>query len=109
MKLFALLLLLDINNKLDQLIEAKGEIMLNLENLKTSVADLTREVGETFTAVNKALDEIKAKLPDPSDQAVIDNITAMVNAQVASLDAFQAQLSEPTSPLPEPPAEPTPE
>ena len=104
MKLFIALKLLEINQKLDQLIESRGEIMLNLEALNTAVARIVTEVGETFTTVNTVLAELRAQIPDPSTQAVIDNLTANINAKAQDLDDFQAQLS-----APEPTPEPTPE
>lgn len=69
---------------------------MKLDELTAAVVKLATEVAETFVVVNAALDELRSKLPDPADQAVVDNLTAAISVKAAELDGFQRQLAPPT-------------
>lgn len=77
-------------------------IMAKLEELKTQIARLAAEIEQNNETVNKKLDELRAQTEDPTLQAEIDAITAVVSESADRLDTLQKTLYPP-------PPEPTPE
>lgn len=118
-----------VNQKLDALMTGQTLITKAQQDQATMIAAIFSKLGVIMTALtelkglattafaenreslNKALDkidELKDKVPDPSDQQIVEDVASLLRNQIAVNDEFQARLNPP-APDPEPAPEPEPE
>lgn len=73
-------------------------IMTTLAEIKDLTVTAFAENTESLQLAIAKIDELKARLPDPADGALADQIAESLRGQIAANDEFQAKLNPPTEP-----------
>ena len=84
-----------------------GVIMTTLSDLKTLATTAFAENSESLNKALEKIDELKGKIPEPSDQQIVEDIASLLRNQITSNDEFQEKLKTP-DPNPTPTPEPVP-
>lgn len=87
-------------NLLHLFVSTGETIMTSLTELKELTTTAFAETSESLTLAITKIEELKAKLPNPEDGALADQIADSLRAQIAANDAFQAKLNPPADPAP---------
>lgn len=74
------------------------QIMTTLTEIKDLTVTAFAENTESLQLAITKIDELKARLPDPADGALADQIAESLRGQIAANDEFQAKLNPPAEP-----------
>lgn len=72
-----------------------GVIMTSLTELKDLATVAFAENSESLGKALALIEELKSKIPNPSDQQIVEDVASLLRNTIAANDEFQAKLNPP--------------